>query len=132
MKNLKPRAPRAYYVGGFGVGCGVPRVEVLRRVPAGTDLGLMTSPWSDQLELRVVSKQAYGFTRGEIFYCKADELYDSISYRQGPNLVSFGKTWFELLAIYEESRRAYDNEERMEKSEMRLRRSKDRESSSAH
>jgi hypothetical protein len=112
LRNLKPRAPRAYYVGGFGVGCGVPRVEVLRRVPVGTDLGLMTDSRSDQFELRVVSKQAHGFTRGEIFYRGANELYDSISYRRGPRLVSFGKTWFELLAIYEESRRAYDNEAR--------------------
>ena len=96
----KPKAPRAYYIAGFGVGGGVPRVMVLERIPAGTYL------------VRVVSKHAYGYVKGEEFYCLPGYLYDSVSFVQGPRLHSFGKTWLELFSLYDEARRAYENERR--------------------
>ena len=108
----KPKVLRAYYIGGFGVGTGVPRVMVLERIPAGTYLSLMTSYRSDQYRVRVVSKHAYGYVKGEEFYCLPDYLYDSISFVQGPRLHSFGKTWLELFSLYDEARRAYENERR--------------------
>jgi len=109
----KPKAPRAYYVGGFGVGCGVPRVEILERIPAGTYLHLMTDERNDQYKLRVVSKKAYGFPFGDIFYRKADELYDHISFIQGPKVQHWGREWMEAFEVYAEATRQYGNEKRL-------------------
>ena len=74
--------PRAYYVGGFGVGCGVPRVAIIGK------------PSSDQYRVRVTSRKARAFQHGETFTANYRDLYDKKHFIQGPYVVSQGKAWY--------------------------------------
>ncbi len=109
----KIKVPRAYYVGGFAVGCGVPRVEVLARIGAGTDCGVLTNCMEDVYRLRVVSTRAYGFARNDIIYKPGRLLFDSISYIQGPKLNSKGKAWEAAFLVYDDARRQYESDARL-------------------
>lgn len=80
MKN-----PRAYYVGGFSVGCGVPRVEILHKFPA--DSG------PEKYQVRTVSRKCYAFPKGEVFTALAVNLFDTMRIISGPRCTYAGKTW---------------------------------------
>ena len=75
------KSPRAYYVGGVGVGCGVPRVAVLEKIDANT------------YRVKVTSRKAYAYKLGEIFTAKDYDLYDRMWVIPGPKCRSACKEW---------------------------------------
>ena len=91
MSNYKPLAnvlaspkrklPRAYYIGAFGVGGGVPRVAVLEQIAY------------DRYRVRVTSRNAYAYKLGEEFEAAGRDLYDKTWSIQGPGLAFRGQSW---------------------------------------
>jgi hypothetical protein len=84
------RNPRASYIGGFSVGCGVPRVEVIERRTHRID-GV---PYQEPHYLcRITSRSVFPFTFGEPCICNGRDLYDRHHFIQGPKVVGIGKKW---------------------------------------
>ena len=77
----KRKLPRAYYVGAFGVGAGVPRVAVLEQIAY------------DRYRVRVTSRNAYAYKLGEEFEAAGHDLYDRKWAIQGPDLLFRGQEW---------------------------------------
>jgi hypothetical protein len=86
----KSEHPRASYIGGFGVGCGVPRVEVLER-----DNVALFQGSTKLFRCRVTSRKAYGYRYGEIMLVYGKDLFDKHWFVSGPKVVSRGKEWME-------------------------------------
>ena len=76
---------RAYYIGGFSVGCPVLRVEVLEQIA-----------W-DTYSVKVTSPDKGGFRRGEVMTKKGYDLYDKYSISSGPRCHFSGQEWKKAL-----------------------------------
>lgn len=100
MKNAKvPKGgARAYDIGGFGVGCGVPRVRIIGRA-----IDYLDNPSSDYYIAQVTSRRVRSFTYGETIRVAGRDLFDTRRFVPGPRCVSQGKEWRKLaidLPIY--------------------------------
>ena len=86
---------RAYYEGGFGVGCGVPRVKILEKLDKKSPfvlIGQNGEKTQDYIyKVQVTSKKAYAFTFGEIFEAAGAELWDKKGLLQGRTLFQRAK-----------------------------------------
>jgi hypothetical protein len=85
--------PRAYDVGGFGVGCGVPRIRLIGR------------QWgsSEYFVGQITSRHCYGFGYGETIRATGRDLFDKARIISGPRCISQGRAWrteAEKLPLY--------------------------------
>jgi hypothetical protein len=89
--------PRAFYIGGFGVGCGVPRVKILEKTDKESPFIYKKENGETEKDYiykcQVTSKNAYAYKFGEIMEVFGADLFDKKHTIQGPRLVSIGREW---------------------------------------
>ena len=75
-----------YYTGAFSIGGRVLCVKVIGKF-------MHEENKMETFLVKITSKSGRGYTRGEEMEVLSMDLWDSVSYRQGPKLSMVGKTW---------------------------------------
>lgn len=92
-RGKQMKYPRAYYIGGFSVGTGVPRVKII-----DCEVEQQTSLWTRAVyTCEVTSRNCYAYPKGERFKVTSDYLFDSISWANGPRVNAKGKAWLKAF-----------------------------------
>lgn len=90
------RKARAWYIGGWPVGTGIPRVEILGKVEKG-------SGEKPGYLVQVVSKKSYAFKQGEIFTVSFScQLADKKRFIPGPKCEHWGDSWKAKFEAWQE------------------------------